>query len=140
MEQPEGLGGFALDWTVNAGGQIVANQTAFERFDGAAYSYAAYPPYVVVGLGFGVGWWYAPFYPYPHYPPVIRGYYYGPRRAWGGPYRGQPAGAWRAAPPRGGWRAAPAGTWRGAPAGGWHGAPPPAPRSSGGFHGGGRHR
>jgi hypothetical protein len=140
---PESLGGFALDWSVNAGGNVVANQTAFERFDGPPYSYAPYPPYVVVGLGFGVGWWYAPFYPYRHYPPGIRGYYYAPGRTWGGPYRGPPAAGWRAAPPRGGWRAAPpppAGGWRGgAPSAGWRGSPP-ASRSApvrGGWHGGG---
>ena len=139
LAQAESLGGFALDWSVNAGGQVVANQTAFERFDGAAYSYAPYPPYVVVGLGFGVGWWYSPFYPYRHYPPVIRGYYYGPRRAWGGPYRGAPPGVWRAAPPRGGWRAASPGAWHGAPpaGGGWRGSPPAS--RSGGWHGGGGH-
>jgi hypothetical protein len=144
---PESLGGWALDWSVNAGGQIVANQTSFERFDGAAPSYAPYPPYVVVGLGFGFGWWYSPFYPYRHYPPVIRGYYYAPRRAWGGPWRGPPPGSWRGAPPpRGG------GGWRGAPpaSGGWRGTPPatrsqpvPAPalrRGGGGFRGGGGRR
>ena len=132
--QPESLGGFALDWSVNAGGLVAANQTSFDRFEGVAESYAPYPPYVVVGLGFGLGWWYSPFYPYRHYPPVIRGYYYGPRHAWGGPYRGAQPGAWRAAPPRGGWRGAPAagGGWRGSPPG-YHAAP-----RGGGWRGGGR--
>ena len=119
LEQPESLGGFALDWSVNAGGAVVANQTTFDRWDGPPYSYETYPPYVVVGLGFGVGWWYSPFYPYRHYPPVIRGYYYAPGRMWGGPYRGAPAAGWRAAPPRGGWRAPPPPP----PHGGWQGAP-----------------
>jgi hypothetical protein len=149
LGQPQNLGGFALDWNVNASGQVVANQTSFERMNGVAESYDPYPPYVVVGLGFGVGWWYSPFYPYRHYPPVIRGYYYAPRRAWGGPYRGAPPSAWRGAPPRGGWRGAPParGGWHGAPpaSGGWRGAPPasrsrsvpgPAPRG-GGWRGGG---
>lgn len=140
LARPESVAGFAMDWSVNAGGQIVANQTSFERLDGPGPSYAPYPPYVVVGLGFGFGWWYAPFYPYRHHPPVIRGYYYAPRRAYGGPWRGPPPGAWRGAPPR-------AGAWRGAPpagGGAWRGTPPAASRSApvrrggGGFHGGGR--
>jgi len=128
LGQPESLAGFALDWSVNAGGQIVANQTSFERYDGLAESYGAYPPYVTVGLGFGFGWWYAPFYPYPHYPPLIRGYYDPPRRAWGGPWRGPPPAAWRGGPPR-------AGGWRGTPpaaGGGWRGTPPATPHSSSG--------
>jgi hypothetical protein len=137
LAQPESLGGFALDWSVNAGGQVVANQTSFDRYAGYAETYAPYPPYVYVGLGFGYGWWYAPFYPYPRYPPVIHGYYYPPGRAWGGPYRGAPPGVWRATPPSGGWRAAPVG-----PSGGWRGAPAPATRSApvhtgGGWRGGG---
>jgi hypothetical protein len=140
LEQPEALGGFALDWSVNAGGAVVANQTAFDRWDGPPYSYETYPPYVVVGLGFGVGWWYAPFYPYRHYPPVIRGYYYAPGRIYGGPYRGAPHAGWRAAPPRGGWRAPPPPP----PHGGWHGTPSTsrsAPvHSGGGWRGGGGRR
>lgn len=155
FDQAPNLAGFALDWSVDAGGQIVTEQTSFERTDGPARSYAAYPPYVVVGLGFGIGWWYAPFYPYRHYPPVVRGYYYAPRGAYGGAWRGPPAGGWRGAPPRGGWRAgAPAGGggWRGAPpaaGGGWRGTPPAASRSQsvpvaprsrgGGWRGGGGH-
>jgi hypothetical protein len=151
MGQPENLGGFALDWSVNASGQVVQEQTAFERIQDGGYSYAAYPPYVTVGLGFGVGWWYGPYYPYRHFPPVIHGYYYPPRRAWGGPYRGAPAGGWRGAPPRaGGWRGTPpaSGGWRGSPPA-WRGTPPSAPRSApihgappshGGWRGGGRHR
>jgi hypothetical protein len=152
MAQAESLAGFALDWSVNAAGQVVAQQTSFERYDGPGESYAAYPPYVTVGLGFGFGWWYAPFWPYRHYPPVIRGYYYAPHRAWGGPWRGGPPGAWRGAPPRaGGWRGAPpSGGWRGGPApasGGWRGTPAPASRSQsfpsrggGGWRGGGGRR
>ena len=137
MARAEGLGGFAFDWSVNAAGQVVADQTSFARLEDVGDSYDAYPPYVTVGLGFGVGWWYAPFYPYRHYPPVIHGYYYGPRRAWGGPYRGPPSAGWRGSPPAGG-------SWRGAPpaSGGWRGSPPSAPRSApvhgGGFRGGGR--
>jgi hypothetical protein len=138
IAQPEALGGFALDWSVNAGGQVVANQTSFARYEGYAQTYAPYPPYVTVGLGFGYGWWYAPFYPYRRYPPVIHGYYYPPGRMWGGPYRGAPPGAWRAVPPHGGWRATPT-----APAGGWRGTPPTsrsAPVRGGGWRGGGGHR
>jgi len=140
LERPESLAGFALDWSVNAGGQVVAQQTSFERYDGPPPSYAAYPPYVVVGLGFGVGWWYSPFYPYRHYPPVIRGYYWAPRHAYGGPWRGPAPGAWRGTPPRvgGGFHGTP-------PAAGWRGTPPATSRSApihrgGGFRGGGHHR
>jgi hypothetical protein len=155
LNQPEALSGFALDWSVNAAGNVVTNQTPFGRFDSAPPSYDPYPPYVVVGLGFGVGWWYSPFYPYRHYPPVIRGYYYAPRRTWGGPYRGPPPGAWHGAPPRAGtWHGRPpGGAWHGAPprGGAWHGTPPAMPRSTspapvraaphgGGWHGGGGHR
>jgi hypothetical protein len=154
LTHPEALGGFALDWSVNVAGQVVADQTTFDRFDGVPGSYSPYPTYVTVGLGFGVGWWYAPFYPYRHYPPVIHGYYYPPRRAWGGPYHGPPPGGWRGAPPPRTWHGTPpSGGWRGAPppSGGWHGVPPGAPRStpvptaprpSGGFRGspGGHHR
>ena len=154
LGQPQNLGGFALDWNVNAAGQVVANQTSFERMNGVAESYDPYPPYVVVGLGFGVGWWYSPFYPYGHYPPVIRGYYYGPRRAWGGPYRGAPPGAWRGAPrsrrlARGARRRGAGAGRRRRPAGGEGAAagvrasrvapaPAPAPRGGGWRGGGGR--
>jgi hypothetical protein len=142
VDQAPNLTGFAFDWSVDAAGQIVTQQTAFERLDGPPRSYAGYPPYVVVGLGFGVGWWYAPFYPYRHYPPVVRGYYYAPRGTYGGAWRGAPAGGWRAPPPRAG------GGWRGTPpaSGGWRGTPPAsrsqgvpvAPRSrGGGWRGGG---
>jgi hypothetical protein len=142
FDQAGSLGGFALDWNVDAAGQPVAEQTAFSRFDGAPPPYGGYPPYVVVGLGFGVGWWYGPGYPYrAHYRPVIRGYYYAPGGVRGGPWRGAPPGAWRGTPPRGG-------AWRGAPAsGGWRGSPvapraapvrvAPARRGGGGWRGGG---
>ena len=132
--QPQSLGGFALDWSVNAGGQVVANQTTFDRIEGVPGSYDPYPPYVVVGLGFGYGWWYAPFYPYRRYPPVIRGYYYAPWGVYGGAWRGAPPGAWRATPPRGGWRATPA------PAAGWRGTPSSTTRAApvrGGWRGSG---
>jgi hypothetical protein len=122
LDKAESLQGFQLDWSVDAGGQVIADRTPFQRYEGGADSYAGYPPYVTVGLGFGVGWWYGPAYPYRRgYPPLIRGYYYPPARARGGPWRGAPPGAWRAAPPpRGGWRGAPS-----APSGGWRGSPPP---------------
>jgi hypothetical protein len=133
LDQPESLAGFALDWSVNAGGQVVAEQTSFERVVDETYSYAVYPPYVVVGLGFGFGWWYAPFYPYRHYPPVIHGYYWGPRHVYGGPWRGAPPAGWRAVPPAGGWHAPPP-----PPPGGWRGGAHGAPASHhGGWHGGG---
>jgi hypothetical protein len=146
LDDPRNLGGFALDWNVNAGGQVVAQQTPFQRVEGLPPSYDAYPPYVAVGLGFGLGWWYGPFYPYPHrYVPAIRGYYYAPGGVRGGPWRGAPPSAWRGAPPR-------SSGWRGTPpaAGGWRGTPPatsaplqaaPAtrqPSRGGGWRGSGR--
>jgi hypothetical protein len=136
LDQPTNLVGFGLNWSVNANGQIMAQQTSFQRLEEAPVSYAGYPPYVAVGLGFGVGWWYGPYYGYHRaYPPFVRGYYYAPNRAWGGGWRGPPAQAWRGAPPRA-WQGAPpsSGGWRGAPSrggGGWRGAP----SRGGGGHG-----
>ena len=92
FDQPMNLGGFSLDWQVNAGGQIVPGRTPFQRFEGVAGSYEPYPPYVAVGLGFGVGWWYGPYFPYHRaYPPIVRHYYYPPGRGPGGPWHGRPA-------------------------------------------------
>ena len=156
FDQPLNLGAFTLDWQVSAGGQIIPGRTSFQRFEGAAASYDAYPPYVAVGLGFGFGWWYGPFFPYHGvYPPVIRHYYYAPGRGPGGPWRGRPvvAGGLRGSPPPGGgWRgstpAAGAGGLRGMPptSPSVHPAPAPAPAphfsSPGGgrgFRGGGGH-
>jgi hypothetical protein len=100
------LSGFALDWSVDTSGRLIAQRTAFLRAEEAPRPYATYPPYVFVGLGFGAGWWYGPHYPYAyHYRPVVR-HSYPPPTAW----RGHPAPArsgWRGAPPpRGG------GAWR----------------------------
>jgi hypothetical protein len=152
LDRPRDLGGFSFDWNVDAGGQVVAERTPFQRLESVPPSYALYPPFVAVGLGFGIGWWYGPFFPHPYrYPPVIRGYYYPPGRAWGGPWRGPPARAWRGTPPS-------AGGWRGTPpasltSGGWRGTPPPArsaplqaaparaaPRGGGGWRGRGGRR
>jgi hypothetical protein len=126
LDQAAQLSGFALDWRVDVPGQTIAQQTPFQRVSGSVGSYDPYPPYVTVGLGFGVGWWYGPGYVYrPGYSPLIRHYYYPPRHSYGGPWRGPPPGAWRGTPP---------GTWHGTPSGGgWRGAPPP--RSGGGWHG-----
>lgn len=123
LNQPQYLSGFALAWNVNVAGQVVAEQTSFQRYEGAPESYAAYPPYVVVGLGFGVGWWYGPFFPYPYaHPPFIRRYYFPPARASAGPWRGSPPSAWRGTPPRSSaWRGSPPAA---APSSGWHGTPP----------------
>ncbi len=147
LADPRALGGFALDWRVDVAGVAVAERTDFQRFADVGPSYAAYPPYVTVGLGFGGGWWYGPRWGYRRsYPPVIHGYYDPPRRAYGAAWRGPPAGAWRGAPPARGWRGAPpsgasSGAWRGtAPRAGspspspgaWRGAPAPARRSGGG--------
>jgi hypothetical protein len=142
LAQESQLGGFALDWRVDVPGQTIAQQTPFQRTMGAPPSYDPYPPYVVVGLGFGVGWWHGPGYAYrPGYAPVIRHYHYYPRHTTGGPWRGAPPGAWRGTPPgAGGWRGAPpprsvSPGWRGSPppsGGGWRGSPPP---SGGGWRG-----
>ncbi len=151
------LQGFAFNWIVDAFGQPVSGHTSFQRFEGEGGNYDPYPAYVTVGLGYGFGWWYGPFYPYRHiHPPIIRRYYFPPGRAPAGSWRGSPPGTptsgWRGAPPTGG-------TWRGspppasAPSSGWRGSPPPgtnaapartsSPRSSGGgggWRGGGRGR
>jgi hypothetical protein len=130
---------FALQWSVDTTGRTVGEQTAFLRVDEPARSYTPYPPYVVVGLGFGVGWWYGPHYPYYyHSPPVVRRYYYPPAYGHGGgwrgaPYRATPPGYYRATPPPGGWHGRPAAPAR--PGGGWHGAPPPARHGIGGWRG-----
>ncbi len=116
------LGGFELQWQVQAGGQIVAQRTPFERILGAygTSAYGPYPPYLALRLGFGFGWWYGPYYGY-RYPPFIRSYFYPPARgraaapSAGGSWRGSPSGG----APRGGWRGSPGGgTPRG---GGWRG-------------------
>src|SRR5205085_2533055 len=71
--------------------------------------YDVYPPYVTVGLGFGVGWWYGPLWAYRRpFPPVVRGYYFPPAHARWTAWRGPPAGAWRGSPPSGAWRGTPA--------------------------------
>jgi hypothetical protein len=131
LDQAPNLGSFVLDWNVDAGGEPVAGRTSFQRFEGSGGSYDSYPPYVGIGLGFGVGWWYGPLFPYHRaYPPIIRRYYFPPGRA--------PAGSWRGVPPvqgGGGLRGSPpptSGGWRGSPpsstsAGGWRGSPPSAP-------------
>ena len=138
LDDPRALGAFALDWRVDVAGVAVAERTDFQRFVDVGPSYAAYPPYVTVGLGFGIGWWYGPHWGYGRgYTPIVHGYYYPPRRAYGGAWRGAPPGAWRGAPPSGAWRGAPPRTAvRAAPApsGAWRGAPV---RRSGG---GGRRR
>jgi hypothetical protein len=118
-----------FQWQVQLGTQVYAERTPFERIHGAhtAYAYNSYPAFVHMHLGFGVGWWYGPYYGY-RYPPVIRGYYYPPARG----YRYAPGyggGGWRGGSPSGG------GGWRGSPSmggGGWRGSP-----GGGGFRGGG---
>ena len=107
LDRANDLGGFSVDWSVNAGGQPVAEVTSFQRFQEEPESYADYPPFVTVGLGFGLGWWGAPFFPYGGFPPMVHRYYYPPGRLHGGPWRGPRPGGWAAHP--GGWRAAPQG-------------------------------
>jgi hypothetical protein len=133
QDQIGALGGFSLAWNVDAGGQLVAQATGFQRLEELATddSYDDYPPYVALGLGFGVGWWGAPWFPYGGFSPYVRGYYYPPRGVQAGPWNGPHPPGWRAAPPVGGWAHASARA-------GWHAAAPDgfhsAPR--GGFHGG----
>jgi len=133
MDQAEQLGFFELGWRVDVAGRPIAQRTPFQRYEDRRGAYEPYPPYVFVGLGFGVGWWYGPaFYPY-HYRPIIRGYYYPP-------IRGRTYGpTWRGVPPGGsGWRGTPGGGggWRGTPGGGggWRGTPG---GGGGGWRGGG---
>jgi hypothetical protein len=127
VDPARGLGGFALDWSVDTGGRLVASQTSFQRSEGAPPAYGGYPPYVVVGLGFGPGWWYYPgFLAHHRRWPVVRRYY-GPGHAPAGAWRGTPSPGWRATPPSGGWHGTPV------PSG-----PAPRGRSSGGRGGGWR--
>ena len=91
LDYPENLAGFELLWKANVNGQPVVGRTPFQRFVDQPRSYAPYPPYVSVHLGWGAGWWYGPFFPY-RYPPVIRTYYYPPVRGRAGP-------GWRGGPP-----------------------------------------
>jgi hypothetical protein len=130
LDQPAQLGGFELAWRVDVAGGPVSGRTPFQRFEGRPGTYDTYPPYLFVGLGWGVGWWWGPAYPF-HYRPVIRTYYYPPVRARTyGPWQGVP----RTTPPPG-WRGSPppppgGGSWRGTPAprpsgGGWRGSPRP---------------
>ena len=73
QDRPEQMQFFELGWRVDVAGGAIAQRTPFQRFEDDRGAYEPYPPYVFVGLGFGVGWWYGPaFYPY-HYRPVIRG-------------------------------------------------------------------
>jgi hypothetical protein len=158
LDQALNVSGFSLDWNVDAGGQPVSGRTSFQRFEGSGASYDPYPPYVAIGLGYGVGWWYGPFFPYHRFhPPIIRRYYFPPARTPAGAWRGSPPGSpgMRGAPPTGGgWRgsppsgSSPGGAWRGSPpaSNSVRAAPAAAPRSSGapragGFRGlGGRGR
>jgi hypothetical protein len=118
LDHPEQLGAFELAWRVDAAGRPITGRTPFQRIEGSGGGYDPYPPYVFIGLGWGPGWWYGPFFPY-GYRPVIRTYYYPPSGARSyGPWRGTPT----TAPSRSG------STWRGTPprsgGSGWRGSPP----------------
>ncbi len=154
LDDPRYVGWFELEWYVTAGAQLIAQRTAFERFEERPAAYGAYPDYVFIGLGWGPLWWHSPFYPHVR-PPIIRHYYYPPIRGRSyGPWRGAPrtsppsGGGWRGTPPSGprpggGWRGTPpsGGGWRGSPpsgarpGGGWRGTPPSGPRPGGGWRG-----
>jgi hypothetical protein len=122
LDQAQNLPSFAFSWRVLAGAEPIAQRTPFQRFEGdVGGAYETYPPYLFVGLGFGVGWWYGPVFVGYHRPPAIRGYYYPPRGA-------RASGSWRGSPGQSAWRGAPPG--RAASGGGWRG----------GGHGGGGHR
>jgi hypothetical protein len=105
LDSTQGLGTFSLSWRLLVGAEPVSQTTAFARVEEQAEPYAPYPPFVAVGLGVGVGWWYGPRYA-AFGPPVIRGYYYPPARA-------HASGGWRSTPPgsaAGGWRSTAPGT------------------------------
>ena len=105
LDTTQSLGTFSLSWRLLAGAEPVAQTTAFARVEEQAEPYGAYPPFVAIGLGVGVGWWYGPRYA-AFGAPVIRGYYYPPARA-------HASGGWRGTPPgtaAGGWRSTTPGT------------------------------
>ena len=94
------LGGFSLNWKVDAGGQPVADVTAFQRYPEEPQMYEAYPPYVSVGLDWGLGWWgVSPLFP--GRGPYVHHYYYPPGRVHGGPWRGPRPGGFHGGPPGG---------------------------------------
>jgi hypothetical protein len=129
LADPRALANFEFQWQVQVGGQPIADRTPFERVMTAHthYAYNPYPPYVGMHLGFGVGWWYGPYYPY-RYPPLVRGYYYPPARSYRvPPSYGGGFGGGRVSPGGGSWRGSP-----GFGGGGWRGSP-----GGGGFRGGG---
>lgn len=100
LDKASQLGGFTLDWSVNAGGQRVADATAFQRHREEPEAYDGYPAYVSVGLGWGVGWWGVdPFFP--GGPPFVAGYFYPPGRIHGGRWRGPRPGGWHGGRPGG---------------------------------------
>lgn len=97
---PQSVGGFALDWSIDAGGQIVADRTWCLRYEAGPISYAPYPPYVAVELGFGAAWWHDPSFFYPiRRAPEVRDYYFPPASVRAGPSHGGPLAAWPATPP-----------------------------------------
>ena len=103
LDSTRGLGTFNLSWRLLVGAEPVSQMTAFARIEGRAEPYAAYPPFVAVGLGVGVGWWSGPRFA-PFGAPVIRGYYYPPTRVhatggWRSTPPGTSAGAWRSSAP-----------------------------------------
>jgi len=103
LDSTRGLGTFNLSWRLLVGAEPVSQMTAFARIEERAEPYAAYPPFVAVGLGVGVGWWSGPRFA-PFGAPVIRGYYYPPTRVhatggWRSTPPGTSAGAWRSSAP-----------------------------------------
>lgn len=100
LDKASQLAGFTLDWSVNAGGQRVADATTFRRHQEAPEGYDDYPAYVSVGLGWGLGWWgIDPFFP--GGPPFVDAYFYPPGRIHAGPWRGPRPGGWRGGRPAG---------------------------------------
>ena len=55
LNQPQQLGGFALDWRVDVAGRAVAARTPFQRFEGSPGGYDPYPDYVYRRARVGTG-------------------------------------------------------------------------------------
>jgi hypothetical protein len=80
LDTVEALGKFSVSWRLLAGAEPISQTTVFARMEEREEPLAAYPPFVAVGLGSGVGWWFGPRYAGLGRP-VTLGYFDSPARA-----------------------------------------------------------